>query len=72
MVGEFNGDSKSGKVIMSNFQERIKRLSEQQKLLLAKQISAAYTKKTGEQNSSTQSIVAYFVADEPIDKKLFA
>ena len=67
MVGGFYGDCKSGKVIMSVFQERIKKLSGQQKLLLARQIGADHTTKTSGQNSSTQSIVAYLVADEPIE-----
>ena len=52
---------------MNNFQERINRLTRQQKLLLARQIGADNRTKTGAQNSSTQSIAAYFVADEPIE-----
>ena len=67
MVGGFYGDCKSGKVIMSVFQERIKKLSSQQKFLLARQIGAGHTTKTSGQNSSTQNIVAYLVADEPIE-----
>lgn len=67
MVGGFNGDRKSGKVTMSNLQERIARLSGQQKLLLAKQIGAEMNLKTNGQSDSNQSIVAYLVADELID-----
>ena len=67
MVGGFHGDCKSRQVIMSDFQERINRLSRQQMLLLARQIGADNTTKTDGQNSSTQSIVAYLVADEPIE-----
>lgn len=67
MVGGFHGDCKSRQVIMNDFQERINRLSSQQKLLLARQIGADNTTKTGAQNSSTQSIAAYLVADEPIE-----
>ena len=52
---------------MSVFQERIKKLSGQQKFLLARQIGAGHTTKTSGQNSSTQNIVAYLVADEPIE-----
>ena len=54
-------------MIMSDFQERIKKLSDQQKLLLARQIGADHTAKTSGQNSSTQGIAAYLVADEPIE-----
>ena len=54
-------------MIMSVFQERIKKLSGQQKFLLARQIGAGHTTKTSGQNSSTQNIVAYLVADEPIE-----
>ncbi|NTS40746.1 hypothetical protein HRG84_07485 [Flavisolibacter sp. BT320] len=53
---------------MSNFEERIKKLSARQKLLLAKQISAEDKLKTSGQSSFQQSIVAYLVADEQIDK----
>jgi non-ribosomal peptide synthase protein (TIGR01720 family) len=52
---------------MSDFQERINRLSRQQMLLLATQIGAGDTTKTSGQNSSTQTIAAYLVADGPID-----
>jgi non-ribosomal peptide synthase protein (TIGR01720 family) len=52
---------------MSDFQERINRLSWQQMLLLARQIGADTTTKTSTQNNSTQSIAAYLVADGPID-----
>lgn len=53
---------------MSNFQERIKKLSARQKLLLAKQIGAENKLKTSGQSSLHQTIVAYLVADEKIDK----
>ena len=54
-------------MIMNDFQERINRLSRQQKLLLARQIGADNTTKTSGQNNSIQSIAAYLVADEPIE-----
>lgn len=54
-------------MIMNDFKERIDRLSRQQKLLLVRQIGGDHTTKTGGQNSSAQSIVAYLVADEPIE-----
>lgn len=53
-------------MIMSDLQERIKKLSGQQKLLLAKQIGADNTTKGSGQNNSNQNIVAYFVADDAI------
>src|SRR6188508_1580844 len=52
---------------MSDFQDRINRLSRQQLLLLARQIGADNTTITSGQNNTTQSIAAYLVADEPID-----
>ncbi|RZK13105.1 MAG: hypothetical protein EOO46_00570 [Flavobacterium sp.] len=52
---------------MSGFQERIKQLTKQQKLLLAKQIAAENSFKGGGQSNSNQSIVAYFIADEPVE-----
>src|SRR5215204_6038148 len=52
---------------MSDFQERIKHLSAQQKLLLAIQIGAENRTKTSGQSSSNQSIVAYLVADQQIE-----
>jgi non-ribosomal peptide synthase protein (TIGR01720 family) len=52
---------------MNDFLDRINRLSRQQKLLLARQIGADNRAKTGAQNSSTQNIAAYLVADEPIE-----
>jgi non-ribosomal peptide synthase protein (TIGR01720 family) len=67
MVGGFHGDCKSRQVIMSDFKERINRLSMQQMLLLARQIGAENTMKTSGQNSSAQSIAAYLVADVPIE-----
>ena len=51
----------------NDFQERINRLSRQQMLLLARQISADNTRTTNGQDNSTQSIAAYLVADEPIE-----
>lgn len=53
--------------MMSDLQERINRLSRQQMLLLARQIGAENTTSTSGQNNSTQSIVAYLVADRPIE-----
>lgn len=67
MVGGFHGDCKSRQVIMSDFQQRINRLSPQQMLLLARQIGAENTTKTSGQNNSSQSITAYLVADELIE-----
>ena len=67
MVGGFHGDCKSRKVIMNDFQQRINRLSRQQMLLLARQIGADNTTKTGGNNTATLSITAYVVADEPIE-----
>ena len=52
---------------MSDFQERIKRLSAPQRLLLARQIGAENRTKTSGQSSSNQSLVAYLAADEPIE-----
>lgn len=52
---------------MSDLQQRISRLSRQQMLLLARQIGADDAKKTNRQKNATQSIVAYLVADEPIE-----
>ena len=54
---------------MSDFKERINQLSMQQKLLLARQIGVDNTTKTSGQNSSTQNIAAYLVADEPVEIK---
>lgn len=51
---------------MTDFQKRIEKLSSQQKLLLAKHIGVENKPSTKGQSSSNQSIVAYFVADEPI------
>src|SRR5687768_15333962 len=67
MVGRFNGDCKSRQVIMNDLQQRINRLSRQQMLLLARQIGADNRKQTSGQNNLSQSIAAYFVADEPIE-----
>ncbi|HTE28643.1 condensation domain-containing protein [Flavitalea sp.] len=52
---------------MSDFQERINRLSRQQMLLLARQIGADNTTNTSGQSNSTQCIAAYLVADGPIE-----
>src|SRR5215213_4727277 len=52
---------------MSDFQERIKHLSAQQKLLLARRIGAENRTKTNGQSGSNQSIVAYLVADQQIE-----
>jgi non-ribosomal peptide synthase protein (TIGR01720 family) len=56
---------------MSDFQQRISRLSRQQMLLLARQIGADDAKKKSGQKNATQSIVAYLVADEPIESNDF-
>ena len=53
--------------MMSDFYERIKRLSRQQKVLLARQIGAETIRNASGQSSSNQSIAAYLVADEPIE-----
>lgn len=50
----------------SDFQERIEKLSGQQKLLLAKHIGVGKKGKSNGEGSSNQSIAAYFVADEEI------
>src|SRR5215204_1886225 len=52
---------------MSDFQERIKHLSAQQKLLLARRIDAENRTKTSGPSGPNQSIVAYLVADELIE-----
>jgi non-ribosomal peptide synthase protein (TIGR01720 family) len=52
---------------MIDFQERIKHLSTQRKLLLARQIGAEKRTETNGQSSSNQIIVAYLVADEPVE-----
>src|SRR5688572_5283865 len=66
MVGRFNGNCKSDKVVMSEFQERVTKLSSQQKLLLAKHIGGEQNMKASGQSNSNQSIAAYFVSDELI------
>src|SRR4051812_41007607 len=52
---------------MSDFQQRIKRLSRQQMLLLARQTGIDNATTTSGPTNSAQSIAAYLVADEPID-----
>ena len=52
---------------MSDLQERINRLSWQQKRLLAKQVGAENTGKAIGQGSSHTAIVAYLVADQRIE-----
>ena len=53
---------------MSNFQERLNRLSDQQKILLAKQITAENNAKEKVIHNFNQLIVAYLTAVEPIEK----
>ena len=52
---------------MSDFQQRINKLSRQQMLLLARQIGADHTTKPRGNNASTLSITAYVVANEPVE-----
>ena len=52
---------------MSDFQARIEHLTARQKLLLARRISAENRTKPSGQSGLNQSIVAYLVADEPIE-----
>jgi non-ribosomal peptide synthase protein (TIGR01720 family) len=51
---------------MSDFQQRIEELSGRQKYLLARHIGLGNKMKTSGQSSSSQGIVAYVVADEPV------
>jgi non-ribosomal peptide synthase protein (TIGR01720 family) len=53
--------------MLRDFQDRIERLTRQQKLLLARQIGVEEKMKKSGQSDSNQSIVAYLVADKTID-----
>ena len=52
--------------MLKDFQQRIQKLSSQQKLLLAKHIAVEKKMKSNGQSDSNQTIAAYFVADESI------